>query len=70
LTAAAHPPQVTRKKWTMPKPRRVKADTNQPPATNSPAVTPDDDWWSWAIIAVIFAISATAIWAPVILGNA
>jgi hypothetical protein len=26
--------------------------------------------WSWVIIAVIFAVSATAIWAPVILGGA
>jgi len=26
----------------------------------------DNDWWSWAIIAVIFLISAAAVWGPVI----
>jgi len=47
----------------MPNARRVKV-TNKPPAPHRQ----DNDWWSWAIIAVIFAISAAAVWGPVIAG--
>jgi hypothetical protein len=32
------------------------------------AQSADNDWWSWAIIALIFAISAAAVWGPVIAG--
>jgi hypothetical protein len=32
------------------------------------AQSADNDWWSWALIAVIFAISAAAVWGPVIAG--
>ena len=53
----------------MSKARHVKANTSNRPASNTVA-TSEKDVWSWAIIAVIFAISATAIWAPVILGGA
>ena len=54
----------------MHKARRVKANTNKPPAPNTAATSEKDDVWSWLVIAVIFAISATAIWAPVILASA
>ena len=32
------------------------------------AQSADNDWWSWALIAVIFAISAAVVWGPVIAG--
>ena len=48
----------------MPKARHVKANTNTAPAAQSG----DNDWWSWAIIAVIFVISAAAVWGPIIAG--
>ena len=54
----------------MSKARHVKANTSNRPAPNTVATSEKDVVWSWAIIAVIFAISATAIWAPVILGRA
>jgi hypothetical protein len=54
----------------MPKARHVKADASKQPARNTVATSEKDDVWSWVIIAVIFLISATAIWAPVILGGA
>jgi hypothetical protein len=46
--------------------RRVDARKNAKVATA--AESADNDWWSWALIAVIFAISAAAIWGPVIAG--
>jgi hypothetical protein len=46
--------------------RRVDARKNAKVATA--AQSADNDWWSWAIIAVIFAISAAAVWGPVIVG--
>ena len=54
----------------MPKARRLKANTSNRPTPNTVATSEKDDVWSWVIIAVIFAVSATAIWAPVILGGA
>jgi len=44
--------------------RRVDAGKN---AKDAPvAQSTDNNWWSWVIIAVIFAISAAAVWGPVI----
>ena len=45
--------------------RRVDARKNAKVAV---AQSTDNDWWSWVLIAVIFAISAAAVWGPVILG--
>ena len=45
--------------------RRADARKNAKAAT---AAQSDNDWWSWAIIAVIFVISAAAVWGPVIAG--
>jgi hypothetical protein len=52
----------------MPKARHVKANTSNRPAPNTVATSEKDDVWSWAIIAVIFAIWAAAVWGPVIVG--
>ena len=46
--------------------RRADARKNTKVATA--AQSTDNDWWSWVIIAVIFAISAAAVWGPVIAG--
>ena len=46
--------------------RRVNARMDANVATV--AQSADNDWWSWALIAVIFAISAAAVWGPVIAG--
>jgi hypothetical protein len=46
--------------------RRVDARKKAKAAT--PAEPADNDWWSWALIAVIIAISAAAVWGPVIAG--
>jgi hypothetical protein len=46
--------------------RRVDARKNDRVATV--AQSPDNDWWSWTLIAVIFAISAAVVWGPVIAG--
>ena len=46
--------------------RRADARENAKVATA--AQSADNDWWSWAIIAVIFVISAAAVWGPVIAG--
>jgi hypothetical protein len=46
--------------------RRVDARKDAKVATV--AHSTDDDWWSWVIIAVIFAISAAVVWGPVIAG--
>jgi hypothetical protein len=45
--------------------RQADARKNAKAAT---AAQSDNDWWSWAIIAVIFVISAAAVWGPVIAG--
>jgi hypothetical protein len=38
------------------------------PAKGAKAVStqPDNDWWQWAMIAAIFALSTAAVWLPVI----
>jgi hypothetical protein len=46
--------------------RQVDPRKNAEVAT--PAQSADNDWWSWTLIAVIFAISAAAFWGPVIVG--
>jgi hypothetical protein len=46
--------------------RRVDARKDAKVATV--AHSTDNDWWSWVIIAVIFAISAAVVWGPVIAG--
>ena len=46
--------------------RRVDARKNAKVTTA--AQSADNDWWSWALIAVIFAISAAVVWGPVIAG--
>jgi hypothetical protein len=72
VTASSAPdlPTSSNEKVTMPKARHVKANTSNRPAPNTVATSEKDDVWSWVIIAVIFVISATAIWAPIILGGA
>ena len=47
----------------------VRADT---PTNDKPVevAVPDNDWWSWAMMATIFAVSTAAVWLPVILGTA
>ena len=46
--------------------RRADARKNAKFATA--AQSADNEWWSWALIAVIFVISAAAVWGPVIAG--
>jgi hypothetical protein len=46
--------------------RRADARNNVKVATV--AQSADNDWWSWALIAVTFGISAAAVWGPVIVG--
>jgi hypothetical protein len=46
--------------------RRADARKNAKAATA--AQSADNEWWSWALIAVIFVISAAAVWGPVIAG--
>jgi hypothetical protein len=46
--------------------RRVDARKNAKVATA--AESADNDWWSWVLIAAIFAISAAVVWGPVIAG--
>ena len=63
--SGAVPSQPARtERLTVTKVRHVKANTNQAPTPNP--MSTDNDWWSWAIIAVIFLISAAAVWGPVI----
>jgi hypothetical protein len=45
---------------------RVDARKNAKVATAGQSA--DSDWWSWALIATIFAISATSVWVPIIVG--
>jgi len=52
----------------MPKARLVKASARENAKLPTVAQSADNDWWSWVIIAVIFAISAAAVWGPVIVG--
>jgi hypothetical protein len=57
-------------------PRRIavanvrRADARENAKVATAAQSADNDRWSWVIIAVIFAISAAAVWGPVILGSA
>jgi len=44
-----------------------RADTRRK-AKAVAVAAPDNDWWSWATIATIFAVSTAAVWLPVILG--
>ena len=46
----------------MPNARRAKPGTTQASASKAA----DNDWWSWVVIAVIFAITTAAVWLPVI----
>jgi len=46
----------------------VRRVDRKSPKVATVAQSADNDWWSWAIIAVIFAISAAAVWGPVIAG--
>jgi hypothetical protein len=52
----------------MPKDRPVKANASKQPAPQPVAQSTDNDWWSWVLIAVIFAVSAAVVWGPVIAG--
>ena len=45
--------------------RRVDARKNTEGTVTQSA---DNDWWSWVIIAVIFAVSAAVVWGPIIAG--
>ena len=49
----------------MPKAHHAKTNTSKRPAHQP--VSADNDWWSWVLIAVIFAIASAAVWGPVIL---
>ena len=48
----------------MPKDRLTKSGASKQAVPESA----DNDWWSWVIIAAIFAISAAVVWGPVIAG--
>jgi hypothetical protein len=52
----------------MPKDRLTKPAASKRAVLESVAMSGDNDWWSWALIAAIFAISAAAVWGPVIAG--
>jgi hypothetical protein len=53
-------------------PRRIavanvrRADARKNAKVATAAQSTDNDWWSWVIIAAIFAISAAVVWGPVI----
>jgi hypothetical protein len=55
-------------------PRRIavanvrRADARKNAEVATAAQSSDNDWWSWVIIAVIFAVFAAAVWGPVIAG--
>jgi hypothetical protein len=50
----------------MPKDRLTNAGASKRAVPES--MSTDNDWWSWVIIAAIFAISAAVLWGPVIAG--
>jgi hypothetical protein len=52
----------------MPKDRLTKPAASKRAVPESVAMSGDNDWWSWALIVAIFAISAAAVWGPVIAG--
>jgi len=71
MQADRHKPQISShviptKEIAMANVRRANARKDAKVATV--AQSADNDWWSWALIAVIFAISAAAVWGPVIAG--
>jgi hypothetical protein len=45
-----------------------RADTRKKRKAVAVVAAPDNDWWSWATIGTVSAVSTSAVWLPVIIG--